>query len=685
MADLTPLDPPATVEATVIVAEEIQDAPTEPDKLAQDWAKRIEQARKHWKKFFQRCEHNRKLVNGFDWKAEIDTDAFIPLRANLIGASIDAVLPNLYARAPELSVVPVRKADADSGNLAKFTDTLATVLNTYLDRAKIKSRGKAVVRSALTCSYGILKIVYQRDIEADPIIQDRIQDAQDNLAHIDGLLSRLSDDDFDRDALEVKRLQLEQTIEGLKRDAEAKRVDGLVIDRVLTDQLIIDPSVVEFDDYVQADWMAQLIPMRRGTVEEIYKIKIPNAVVYDTSLDKPFSTEGHSISINPNEQDSGAEEDDQVCVLEIWDRLTQRVYTMVDGCKYFIREPYSPAKVGSRWYPFFLLTYKKTDGRFISESIVDLMEKLQTEHNETREKFVKHRDLIRPGYIASSDVSEKSINNFTDSVMGEVTVLDNADGVDVRSLIQPKTFPPIDPTVYDTSVIRQDIEQTTGLQDAMRSTVVTPKTATEAQILQQGLSGRVQSFRDDVEDYLQEVGQYVAQVLLRELTEQDVAKIVGDPIVEVDPATGMPAVVSKPYEWPTLQTEEIMSLIKVKITAGSTGSPDKLSLQENWKNVLPSLQGLLQTLYQTKAQGIDSTPIETLLKETVRRFDDRIDSALLIPDIQPPAQNPQAGIDPANAMTMIQDMVNGQGDQGTPAQPEASGEPVAPPRLTPDL
>lgn len=685
MADLTPLDPPATVEATVIVAEEIQDAPTEPDKLAQDWAKRIDQARKHWKKFFQRCEHNRKLVNGFDWKEEITSDGFIPLRANLIGASIDAVLPNLYARSPELSVVPVRKADADSGNLAKFTDTLTTVLNTYLERAKIKSRGKGVVRSALTCSYGILKIVYQRDIEVDPIIQDRLQDAQDNLAHIDGLLSRLSDDDLDREALEVKRLQLEQTIEGLKRDAEAKRVDGLVIDRVLTDQLIIDPSVVEFDDYVQADWMAQLIPMRRGTVEEVYKIKIPTAVVYDTSLEQPFSAEAHSISLSPNEEDSGSSEDDQVCVIEIWDRLSQRVYTMVDGCKYFIREPYSPAKVGARWYPFFLLTYKKTDGRFISESIVDLMEKLQTEHNETREKFVKHRDLIRPGYIASSDVSGKTIKNFTDSVMGEVTVLDNADGVDVRSLIQPKTFPPIDPTVYDTSVIRQDIEQTTGLQDAMRSTVVTPKTATEAQILQQSLSGRVQSFRDDVEDYLQEVGQYVAQVLLRELTEQDVAKIVGDPIVEVDPMTGIPAVVSKPYEWPTLQTEEIMSLIKVKITAGSTGSPDKLTLQENWKNVLPSLQGLLQTLYQIKAQGIDSTPIETLLKETVRRFDDRIDSALLIPDIQPPAQNPQTGIDPANAMAMIQDMVNGQGGQGAPAQPEASGEPVASPRLTPDL
>jgi len=647
-------------ETTVVVAQEIREAPQEPDKLAKEWSRRIEAARKHWSRFYKRCEHNRALVNGFDWSADGDSEAVIPLRANLIGAAIDSVLPSLYARNPEMSVVPVRKSKEEAKRLETFTDTLGTVLNTYLERGRLKKRAKAAVRAALTCSYGILKVVYQRSLEDDPIILGRLQDAQDNLARIDGLLSRIADGDEQADRLEVLRKQLEQTVKGLEADAEARRVDGLVIDRVLTDQLIIDPTIAEFDDYAQADWMCQVVPMRRQTVEETYKIKVKaTATIYESSLQKAICAASERKTL----QKTGADEtddDDQVAVLEIWDRVSQRVYTMVEGCDYFIREPYSPEKVGARWYPYFLLSYKATDGRFVSESLVDLMEKLQAEHNETRETFVAHRKLCKPGYVASADVDQRSIERFTDSVLGEVTVLRNSDGQDVRNLITAKQFPPIDPQVYDTSLIRQDIEQCTGLQDAMRSTVVQAKTATEAQIMQQGLSGRVASFRDDVEDWLQEIAQYSAQVLLRELEEVDVARIMGDPVTQVDPLSGVPFVVDRPYEWPMgLSAEQVNRLIRIKITAGSTGAPDKLSQQENWQKILPTLQGLVQVLYQLKPQGLDTTPIETLLRETVKRFDDRIDADQLIPQI--------------NAQVMQQQAAMAQAAQG---QPAAAPEPT---------
>lgn len=666
------------IDATVIVGQKIAEAPQEPDKLARDWAKRIKEAKKHWEKFYKRCEHNRKLVNGFDWDEDVESDSLIPLRANLIGAAIDSVLPNLYARNPEMSVVPCRKSDADSGELDKFSETLGLVLNTYLERARLKKRAKGAVRAALTCSYGVLKVVYQRDLETDPIILNRLQDAQDNLARIDGLLSRMAGDSNDRDQLELQRAQLMQTVEGLKQDAEAKQMDGLVIDRVLTDQLVIDPSVTEFDDYTQADWLCQLIPMRRGTVEELYKVKIPHATVYESSLQRAISV-AESKLVQAQSGASQTSEDEQVCVMEIWDRISQRVYTMVDGCDYFIREPYSPPKVGARWYPFFLLSYKYTDGRFVSQSLVDLMEKLQDEHNDTREKYAAHRRLCVPGYLASADVDDRSIQRFTDSVLGEVVILKNANGEDIRGMIQPKSFPPIDPSVYDTSLIRQDIEQCTGLQDAMRSTVISPKTATEANIMQQGLSGRVSSFRDDIEDLLQELALYSAQVLLRELTEVDVAKIMGEPVTQVDPETGTAFIVSRPYEWrDNLSAEQVNRLIKIKIIAGSTGSPDKLSQQENWQKLLPSIQGLLQMLYQLKMQGVDSKPVEKLLTETVRRFDDRIDPQMFIPDIQAPAPQQQApmgaqgqgagGIDPAMLQAVMSQLQGGAQPQTNPAQ-----------------
>lgn len=623
-------------QVVVAETETIRDAPTEPDPLAQKWKKRIDNARKHWKPFFERCEHNRRIVSGFDWSVKPDEADFYGYRANLILSAIASVLPNLYARNPEMSVEPTRRADAETGRLEKFTETLGTVLNTYLERALLKVRGRAAVRSALTCSYGIVKVVYQRDIEEDPIIRGRIQDAQDNLQKLDGLIARLADTDESCEQVKAQRAELQQTVQGLLADAEAKRMDGLVIDRIMTDQLLIDPSVVEFEDYSQADWMAQIVPMSRRRAEEIYKVKLGGARKFKSSLEGP--RDGEQGTSTPGGLGSGAKtesdsEDDQVCILEIWDRMTQRVYTMAEGCSYFLREPYSPEKVGGRWYPFFLLTYQTVDGKFVAPSMVDLMEKLQDEHNETRETFVEHRRLCKPGYVAAADVDQRSLERFTDAVLGEVVVLKNADGQDPQQLIRPKATPPIDPAVYDTSVIRQDIEQVTGLQDAMRSTVVQPKTATEAQIMQQGLSGRVSAFRDSVEDWLQEIATYAAQILLRELTEADVARIMGDPVPQVDPATGQAMGVIKPYDWPQLTTEQVSRLIKIRITAGSTGAPDKAQLQESWQKVLPTIQGLEQFLYQIKAQGLDATPLETLLKETVRRFDDRIDAEKLIPQI----------------------------------------------------
>ena len=647
-------------ETFVFQTEKLREPPTEPDELARKWLKKIEAGRKHWQKFYDRCKHNRAATENIDWKENAEDEKFCPKRANLLQATIAGILPNLYARNPEISIVPVRRSDADSGRLDAATDTLEQVLNRYLEQAKLKQRARAAVRAALTCSYGIVKVVYQRDLETDPIITQRLQDAQDNLQHIDGLLSRLAEDDGSRAELEAKQAELRETIAGLQEDAEAKMLDGLVIDRILTDQLIIDPSVVDFEDYVQADWMCQTVPMRRATAEELYKVKLPKATAYEMSLDKVYErgrNSGTGSDIHP-------EEDDTIVLYEVWDRITQRVYTLADGCDFFLRDPYSPDRVGGRWYPFFLLPYQQVDGKFIAQSLVDSIEQLEKEHNDTREAYAEHRSFCRPGYIASAEIDERSLIRFSASELGEITVLKNAEGQDLRQLIQPKTYPPIDQALYDTSLIRQDIEQVTGLQDAMRQSVVKPKTATEAQIMQQGLSARVAAFRDSVEDWLQEIATYAAQILLRELKEEDIARIMGEPKQIVDPVTGA-VMVQKPYDWPQLTTEEVARLIKVKIAAGSTGAPNKLEDQENWQKVLPTIQQLVQMIYQLKTQGLDTGPVEVLLQETVHRFDDRFDASQLIPEIQPPMQQAAmgqsaGGMDPAQAQAILSQLSSTQ-------------------------
>lgn len=611
------------------------------DPLAKQWAGKIERARKHWKKFHQRVRHNRKLVAGFDWSKDPTDDEFYKLRANLIHGTITAMLPGIYARNPEISATPLYRAD----DLKLFCKTLETVTNRSLETAGLKHKAKMTVRSALTCSFGVMKVLYQRDLQEDPIIRARLNDTQDNIARVEALMASLDNPDK-RGEQEAILAEMRETMTGLESQVEVVAAEGLVVDRVLTDHLLIDPSVVEFWDYKDSPWLAQVIPMSRGEIEARYKVCTEGATVYKGGK---ATEEGTSFGDAAGRANA---DEEQLAIIEIWDKQSQRVYTMVDGCKFWLREPFSPGRTGERWYPFFLLPYQLVDGQFVGPSLVDLTEKLQREHNEARDRFNKHRDLAIPGWVAGSDVTDKSLKNFVRSVsvegFGEVAIVDT-EGKPISQVIQPKTYPPIDPAVYDTGMVRHDWEQVTGLQDAARSTVVNPKTATEASIMAQAQSGRVSEFRDQVEDVLQDLAQYAAQILLFELTPEQVERIMGPNVIaeQMDPFTGatIPVVVERSYDWPQLEREEIFDMVQMRIRAGTTGAPDKLEQQESWAQILPTVQGLIQGILQVQAAGGDAEPLIALLRETVQRFDDKLDAEQFIP--KPPA--PPAAL-PAPAM-----------------------------------
>ena len=602
--------------------EEAKESP-QSDPLARQWARRIKSARSHWEKFHNRVRHNRKVVAGFDWKEDIKSDGFYK-RANLIHGAINSILPQIYARNPEISAVPARKGD----NNKLFCETLEKVVNTEMEKADLKQRAKMSVRAALTCSFGVVKVMYQRDYRTDPHIHARIKDTQDNIARIEHLLAEI-DDPARRGDEEAKLAELKQTMASLEEQSEVLAAEGLVIDRVMTDHLLVDPSVIEFWDYPNAEWIAQLVPMSRSTAEAKYGKKLDNAIAYKEQMLNPQTGKLASGEIQ-------TDDDPQIVVIEIWDSASQSVYTMADGCDFWLTDPYRPKSVGARWYPFFLLPYQVVDGQFVAPSVVDLMEKLEREHNDVRDKFNKHRALAQPGWIASKEIDEKSLHNVTNhSSLGEVTLVDT-NGGPLGQVIMPRQHPPVDPAVYDTNQIRYDIEQVIGLQDAMRSTVVKPKTATEASIMQQSLSGRISEFRDMVEDWLQSIAQYAAQILLQELTPQQVERITGPNVLGQ-----MGEIIEKTYDWPQLDKEAVFDLVEMRIRAGTTGEPDKLEQQESWIKVLPIVQQLTAQIMQVQAQGGDADPFINILRETLARFDERMDVEMFIPKPPQMSQLPQ--------------------------------------------
>ena len=398
-----------------------------------------------------------------------------------------------------------------------------------------------------------------------------------------------------------------------------------------------------------AGWMAQVIPMERGEAESIYGKKLASAIKYC----KDEADEGPTSVVEHGGQDSETTESkstDTICVLEIWDKRTQMVYTLAEGCNFFLRDPFPPPTQGRRFYPFVLLPYNKVNGCFIAPSLVDMTEKLNREHNNLREKMEEHRSICRPGYIVGNDVKREDILSWAESNVGEITQMKGLDSSELQRGIIPKQYPPLDAGLYDPTLIRQDWELVTGMQDAARASINKAKTATEAQIMNNSLSARISMFQDWTEEFLTELVQYAAQILLVELDDEKVHRIMGDGEPVIDPATGTPKIDpltgavlrEKSYEWVSLSKDDIFEQISVGIRAGTTGKPNKIEEQETWGRVLPTLMQLVGQLIAAAQQMLDTKPYENLIRETLKRFDDSLDARDFIPDVQAIQQQIQA-------------------------------------------
>lgn len=634
----------APVEAAGIVSANLTNTTDKDNPLVKVWMKRIKASEKHFKAFHQRVRYNRELVRGIDDKENPQSPAYNKKRANLIKSTLSVVLSKVYAKNPEMSAEPTNK----NGDLRLLATTVSTVTQTMLEDAKLKSRAKRMVRQSMTTTFGVLKVQYQYDMKTDPQIKDRIEDTQDNLAHIEQLIKSIEDgDDQSLVGLETRRAELQEAIAGLEAKKETVAAEGLTLDLVRTDRLLLDESIEDIQDYEQSSWIIEKIPMRRSKAKGLFT-ELENDDWATASTFKIGNVDEVPESNGPYASNlkGGSDEDPMVLVYEAWSKVDNRIYTLIDGisCK-FARAPYSPQFTGERWWPYFILPFGVVDGCMVTQSLVDDLEKLEVEHNETRDKFAEVRRNIKPGFITSADVKESSITTRQDAQIGEVTVIDTG-GESLKDHVQERTQLKIDPAVYDTSTIAYDIEAVSGLQEAARSVVTTAKTATEATISDQSLGARVDEFRNHVEDTLTEVAQYSSELCLLAMTRPQVAQIMGEPkpLSQEDAMNavmmGKPPQPEPTYAWPEDQSPEyVFSLIQMKIRAGTTAAPNKLAAQEAWTRALPVLQGLIDKILQVEAMGGDGTPYRELVKETAARFDESIDVDRFLP--AKPQQIPQ--------------------------------------------
>lgn len=588
--------------------------------LVSDWNKRIEASKKRHSDQFKTFEVNRKLLRGRD-----ENGKKIP--ANLYFANLATMRPQVYAKDPEYSVTPSRGVSQERLQMMKkFGETSEAVLTKVLVQdANLKKRAKRQLTSAYTTSVGWLKACWQESPQVDPLITDKIKDTQDNLALLQAQREALDDPSIGNDT-DLKIAQLNQTLQGLQSQTEVSVARGLALDFCLSeDVLCLDESVREFSDYLRSSALAHRVWFTRDKYKATFGYK----------PEKGKSYTEQSGQINPN--GSADQKADLLCVWEIWEQDSNRVFTVCEGEEGFCKPPFSPDWTGKRWYPFFGLAFNEIEGSFYPLSDIELTQESITEINETARDFIKDRKDARPinivrkgGSLTPDDVEKIRNRNGTDLIMVEgVGGQPIANDIYIGSLAQLK------PEVYDTTVARSFMEQIIGGGDANRGTVTKAKTATEAEILNQGIRSRSSERQDTMEDLLTDLGQYALQICLRKLSKQEVQQIAG-----------------ADAEWPELNIDQIFDQITLEVRGGSTGKPNELQEQDRWTKLLPVIEKTIEQVSELRMKGQEALAqaLIELTRETLRRFDERLDIEEFLPPAAKDGQPDPAQLTQENAM-----------------------------------
>ena len=645
--------------------------------LIKRYQKNVDLSYKKWKKHYKQIGFARKYALGrMNERTTVLTGTQVLqeggrlIKGNLIHATLQGLLPHIYAQNPEIKIRPKEVVEPEGWDYRpadSFAQTAELVLNHCLKIADLKRIAKQVIRSCMTSKIGSVKVTYQRDYVTDPLVSRQLKDAQDSLARMQDDVLRLSEEgsyEGDKDEL-IEEIQ--NIVLGLQANVDVLQREGLNLGFVRPEDFRMDTSLDSLQDYEAAQWMANVTWMTPAVAMD--RFQLTKDEIGEFTIFKRTAEGIRNRLTKDDAAFSGEAEEDvnlAVAVWEYWDKATQSVYTWIEGGKAWIREPYQYNKLGSAYFPYFILGLNWIDGQEWPISETELLMSLQDEYNTIRTQMAYHRELSAPFFVAdASRVNYEDIEVFSQAQIGEIALI-NAGGQGVNNVFQPSMPPPMNPIVYDTTPIRSDMEWISGLGDAQRGGVMRAKTATEANIQQEGLATRIQEKVDQVEGWLQSIARYSLEILVQEMSPEMVFKVAGPRAF-----------------WPLLDEGkgELYEQVTVVIKAGSTGMPDENAERMRWVEVMPIIMQNLQMVQAMRQTGIPDqfNPYIQLLEETLKRFDERIEIAKFLPPLpqsitewlmQTASMQQHMG-DPAGAGQAIQQQL--QASQ--PPQPPSPNQP----------
>lgn len=578
-----------------------------------------------------------------------------------------------------------------------FAATLQIVVSKLWRRGHLKKAVRRQVRSALSVGAGWIKVVALHETKTDPHVQTELNDLRDNLERVQAKMKELQNAAQSTEETELLEAQLEEQIESLSPQLEVMIRKGLSIDFVPAEDMQVSTDVRYIDDYLEAGWLGNYyyIPCAKACE------KLPLLTDHDVKRATKYYMRSPKTEIDPDESttesewntDKGDDESanqytsndmtqnpsgqsDVASFLkccEIWDKDAGVIRTLVEGVKEkYGRETFRPRYKAKRFYPYFYLAFYEVDGARHSQSMAGRLSKLGDEYASTRSSFRLTRERAIPGTLFDKTAIDPGEARTIEAAVHQefVGLSPTNPQKKLSDMFAAKPIEVGDPILWDTTPITRDMEKISGVQEAQISSASRRPnmTATEASIEQGGFANRTQADQDTLDDMLDDLAEYSAEISMQCIDPDDASRMAG-----IDAF------------WPTdLKLEDITTMVEVEIEAGSTGRPNRENEMRTWSTVLPLIRQDIVAIQESRMIGNEplALALTELLRETLRRMGDRADIERFIPD---PMQTPP--LNPANSGLGEEDgqQAGASGDKppggnGSSARaPSSGGSPAAGP------
>lgn len=676
------------METNMMTIVETGGAPADPtlrrQQLVKEVIARVNAGKTHFKDVFDRMKRDMDMaLKGFDEK---DWDAS-RYSANLINRHVQQRTAALYAKNPKARFkrrdrLDYQVWDGDANVLkqayeAKITaaatgqpipaavqlviqeyeqvserrrriervgQTLESLFTYFMQEAQpsFKSQMKALVRRVITTSVGFVKLGFQREMDRRPEVSAKINDITAQIDNLRRIASEAVDGKIDKDDAQVEELML--SLQALMAQPEIILREGLLFDFPEANAIIVDPMCRQLRGFVGARWIAHELFLTPAEVKEIYGVDLQDKFTpYDTKGRRQDSSTMSKAAIAATTNEDAAK--GLACVYEVYDKPSGLVYVVAEGYNDFLEEPVAPKIKVDTFWPVYALVFNEVEHKdeIYPPSDVSLIAPMQAEYNRARQGLREHRRANRPKYVTPAGRLEEEDKDKlkTHPASAVIEIQGMAAGEKVDDLIQPVKMIGIDPNLYEVKTIFDDIQLVVGSQEATFGGI-SKATATETSIAESSRMSSMGAQIDELDSFMSEVTRAAGQILLTEMSTDQVKRIVGPGAV-----------------WPELTNEQIQEEIYLEIEAGSTGKPNQAAELRNIERMLP---------YLLQLPGIDP---KWLVKEVLKRLDDKLDVDAAVSDQVPSVVAMNAV---KNAQAAMGQLMGGQ----NPAQGAAGGNNVVP-------